>query len=341
VTRAWAGLARRALQRFAWAILVVVGVASVSFAVAEVLPGDPARMMLGPQASAEDVAHARQVYGLDQPVLTRYARYWSHLVHLGPPQAAAVRDPGHASCASFGRFHVDLGFSFYYLRPVVDVLADKIPRSAQLALAAVLAQLVLGLALGLTAAARRGTAWDDAAMGAALIGISAPTFVVGLVLQYLLAYKWRLLPLDGYGTTPLDHLRSVVLPALTLGIFGSALYARVLREHLGELLAQDFVRTARAKGASFPRVLVVHALRNALLPITTIAALELGTLVGGAVVAERLFRWPGVGQLAVDALLNRDAPVVFGTVLFAGAAVVLATLALDVAHALLDPRPAR
>jgi peptide/nickel transport system permease protein len=200
---------------------------------------------------------------------------------------------------------------------------------------------VLGLALGLTAAARRGTPWDDAAMGAALIGISAPTFVVGLVLQYLFAYKWRLLPLDGDGMLSGAHLRSIVLPALTLGVFGSALYARLLREHLGELLAQDFVRTARAKGASFPRVLVVHALRNALLPITTIAALELGTLVGGAVVVERLFAWPGVGQMAVDALLNRDAPVIFGTVLFTSTAVVAATLVLDVVHALLDPRLAR
>jgi peptide/nickel transport system permease protein len=237
--------------------------------------------------------------------------------------------------------HVDLGFSLWYRKPVVDVLAEKIPPSARLALAAVVAQLVLGLALGLTAAARRGTAWDDLATGTALIGISAPTFVVGLVLQYVLAYKWRLLPLDGYGTTEAEHLRSVVLPALTLGVFGSALYARLLREHLSELLARDFVRTARAKGASFGRVLVVHALRNALLPVTTIVALELGTLVGGAVVAERLFRWPGVGQLAVEGLLNRDAPVVFGTVLFAAAAVVVATLVLDVVHALLDPRLAR
>jgi peptide/nickel transport system permease protein len=129
-----------------------------------------------------------------------------------------------------------------------------------------------------------------------------------------------------------------VLPSLTLGVFGSALYARLLREHLAELLAQDFVRTARAKGASFARVLVVHALRNALLPITTIAALELGTLIGGAVVAERVFRWPGVGSMAVDALLNRDAPVVFGTVLFTGAAVVAATLVLDLVHAILDPK---
>ena len=218
------------------------------------------------------------------------------------------------------------------------MLAAKIPRSAELALAAVLVQLALGLALGVTAAARRGTAWDDAAVGISLLGVSAPTFVLGLLLQYLLAYKWGLFPLDGYGVTPGDHLRSVALPALTLGIFGSALYARLLREELGRVLAEDFVRTARAMGASPARALVVHGLRNAIMPVVTVAALELGTLVGGAVVTERLFRWPGVGQMAVEALLNRDAPVIFGTVLFTSAAVVAATVALNLGVGLLDPR---
>jgi peptide/nickel transport system permease protein len=175
-------------------------------------------------------------------------------------------------------------------------------------------------------------------MSLSLAAISAPTFVVGLLLQYLLAYKARVLPLDGYGVTPSEHLAAVVLPALTLGVLGSALYARILRDQLGHLLAEDFARTARAKGASPARVLLVHALRNALLPVTTLAALELGTLVGGAVITERLFRWQGVGQMAVDALLSRDAPAIFGVVLFTSSAVVLATLALDLAHGLLDPR---
>jgi peptide/nickel transport system permease protein len=138
--------------------------------------------------------------------------------------------------------------------------------------------------------------------------------------------------------TAAERLRSLVLPSITLGIFGSALYARLVREELGTILQQDFVRTARAKGASRARVLVVHALRNALLPVATIAALELGTLVGGAVVTEKLFRWPGVGQLAVEAILNRDAPVVFGTVLFSATAVVAATLVLDLVYVVLDPR---
>jgi peptide/nickel transport system permease protein len=338
--------AARAARRLGWAALVVVGVTTLSFVVAQLLPGDPARMMLGPQASSEDVAHARALYGLDLPqrnplrrLAVQYARYWSRLIHRGPAPVDRRTDAPHRSCASLGvGVHLDLGFSFSHRKPVVDLLAARIPRSAELALAAVLVQLGLGLGLGLVAAARRGTAWDEAAIGAALVGISAPTFLLGLLLQYVFAYRLGVLPYDGYGATPAEHLRSLVLPALTLGIAGSAFYARLARDELGGLLAQDFVRTARAKGASPARVLVVHALRNALVPIATMAALELGVLVGGAVVSEKLFRWPGVGQLAVDALQNRDAPVIFGTVLFTSAAVVLSTLLLDVVTALLDPR---
>jgi peptide/nickel transport system permease protein len=234
--------------------------------------------------------------------------------------------------------HLDLGYSFVYQRPVVDLLAARIPRSVELALAAVLVQLLAGVGLGALAVARRGTAVDDAVAGVSLVGLSAPTFVVGFLLQYLLAYRWRLLPLDGYGATPGEHLRSLVLPALTLGAFGGALYARLVRDELGRTLAEDYVRTARALGASPRRALLVHALRNALVPIATLATLELGTLVGGAVVTERIFRWPGVGQMAVSALLDRDAPVVFGTVLFTSSAVVVATLLVDVAAGILDPR---
>jgi peptide/nickel transport system permease protein len=328
----------RALRRLAWGLLVIVGVATLSFVMAQLLPGDPARMMLGPQASPADVSRARQLYGLDRPLPVQYARYWGRMVHRGPATIDKA-DKDHRSCASLGAgVHLDLGFSFFYRRPVVDLLSTRAPRSALLAVGAVIAQLVLGVGLGLVAAARRGTAWDEAAIGVTLLGISAPTFLIGRVLQFVLAYKFGALPYDGYGATTGEQLRSLVLPALTLGVFGSALYARLLRDELGTILRQDHVRTARAKGASAARVLLAHGLRNALVPVATVAALELGTLVGGAVVTERVFRWPGVGQLAVDALLNRDAPVVFGTVLFTSAAVVASTLLLDLVYAALDPR---
>lgn len=324
-------------RRFVWALGLLLGVTSLSFFVVQVLPGDPARMRLGPQAAAADVTRARAIYGLDRPVSVQFVTYWAHLVHRGPPPTP--KDKEHRSCAALGAgVHLDLGYSFYYRKPVVALLVAKIPRSLELALAALMVQLALGVSLGIAAAAKRGTAWDDAAMSASLLGASAPTFLLGLMLQYVFAYKLGLLPFDGYGASGVDHLRALVLPALTLGLFGSALYARLTREEVASALGQDFARAARARGASGARVLVVHALRNALGPLTTMAALDLGTMVSGAVVTERIFRWPGVGQLAVDAVLNRDGPVIFGTVLFSAAAVVVATCTLDVVDVLLEPR---
>lgn len=337
------------LRRLGWAAVLIAGVTVVSFAITHLLPGDAARMLVGPQARPADIEHVRTIYALDRPIPVQFARFVRRLVHLGPergeggPSARADEGarghPEHRSCAAgpLG-VHVDLGYSFHYRRPVVDLLKAKVPRSLELALAALLVQLLLGLALGIVAAVRRGTAWEDAAVGAALLGASAPTFVIGPVLQYVLAHKLRLLPYDGYGATTSEHLRSLVLPALTLGIFGSALYARIVREELRTLLRQDFIRTARAKGASRLRALVVHALRNALLPLATLAALDFGALAGGAIVTERLFRWPGVGSMAVEALQNRDGPLLVGTVLFAATAIVLATAVLDLAAVALDPR---
>ncbi|WP_437840805.1 ABC transporter permease [Sorangium sp. So ce1153] len=340
------------LRRLAWAAILIAGVTAVSFGIAYLLPGDAARMLVGPQASAADLERVRTIYGLDRPVPVQFARFVRRLVHVGPARggdaggvdhdrarAGARGDPEHRSCAEgpLG-LHVDLGYSFHYRKPVVDLLEAKAPRSVELALAALLVQLVLGLALGIVAAARRGTAWEDAALGAALLGASAPTFVIGPALQYVLAYKLRLLPYDGYGATAGEQLRSLALPALTLGVFGSALCARIVREELRALLRQDFIRTARAKGASRLRALVVHALRNALLPLATLAALDFGAMAGGAMVTEKLFRWPGVGSMAVEALQNRDGPLIVGTVLFAASAIVLATVALDLAALALDPR---
>lgn len=332
-------------RRLGWAVVVVIGVTSLSFVVTQLLPGDPARMLLGPQASAEDIRRAREIYRLDRPMAVQYVWFWRRLVHVYSPAPddgtlkTGAMAPEHRSCGPVGRFvHIDLGFSFHHRKPVIDLLVAKIPRSVELALAALAVQLALGIGLGLFAAARRGTAWDDATIGVTLVGVSAPTFLLAVILQYILAYRLRLLPYDGYGATSAEHLRSIVLPALTLGVFGTALYARLVRDELIGLLSSDYVRTARAKGASRARALFVHALRNALVPIATLAALDLGTLVGGAIVTEKMFRWPGVGQMAVDALLNRDGPVITAAVLFASSAVVLSTLLLDASYLLLDPR---
>jgi peptide/nickel transport system permease protein len=188
------------------------------------------------------------------------------------------------------------------------------------------------------AAARRHSIWDRGAVTMALLGISTPTFLLGILLQYVLAYRLRWLPLDGYGVTASDHVASIVLPALTLGIVGAAYYTKLVRSDMIDVLRQDFVRTARAKGVGPIGVVVRHALRNALLPLVTVIGLDFGVLIGGAVVTEKLFRWPGVGQLSVDAVFDRDAPVVLGVVIVTSSAIVLANLLVDLSYALLDPR---
>lgn len=330
---------RYLLQRLGWTLALMMGIATLAFFLSNVLPGDAARMLVGPQASAKDVERARALYGLDRPIVEQYVRHLRRLVHVGPRSIEPKASKEHRSCqALLLGLHVDLGYSFHYRRPVAELLLKKLPRSIELGLAALMVQLGIGVAAGAFAAARRGTRWDEATMSVSLLTMSVPTFLLGLMLQYVLAYRLRLLPYDGYGTTSAEHLASLVLPALTLGVFGSALYARVVRDELGGLLRQDFVRTARAKGASNLRTLIVHALRNALVPIATMIALDLGAMIGGAIVTEKLFRWPGVGQLAVEALLNRDGPVIFGTVLLASAAVLLSTLAADLVYVALDPR---
>lgn len=332
----------RALRRIGWALVVVFGVTTLSFFLIHILPGDPARMILGPQASAQDVSRAREVYGMNAPVYVRYTRYLTRLVHIGevlrPDQP---RPAEHKSCASWGKLHVDLGSSFHYRKPIVDLIAAKLPRSLELALASLAVALAIGLALGMSTASRRGGVWDEFGAGMALLGVSAPTFMTGLVLQYVLAHRLGLLPYDGYGKTSAERFTSMLLPALTLGMHGSAIYARLIRAELGTALEQDYVRVARAKGASPLRALVVHALRTAIVPVATLAVLDVGALVGGAVVTEKLFRWPGLGQMAVEAIVNRDGPLATATVLVASVAIVLATLLVDVLGVVLDPRTTR
>lgn len=323
-------------RRLGWAAVVIVGVVTLAFVMARQLPGDPVRMVLGPQARPADVARARAIYALDEPLLVQYGRFWKRLAHRADPDAP----PGeHATCANAeGRWHVDLGFSYRYRKPVVALIADKAPRSIELAVAALVVQVILGFGVGIFAARRRGTALDQLATGATLVAVSAPIFALGLLLQYVLAHRLGWLPNDGYGQTPTEQLRSLVLPALTMGLFGAALYARLSRDEISSALERDYVRAARAKGAGDARVMLVHALRNALVPLATLMVLDLGALIGGAIVTEKLFRWPGMGAMAVDAMIHRDGPVIFGTVLFSAVAIVAASLVVDLVTVALDPR---
>jgi peptide/nickel transport system permease protein len=332
------GLLKRAAARIGWALVVVWAVVTVTFALNEVIPSDPARMVTGPQARPQEVARVREQLGLDRPVVARYAIFVRRLVHLAPSTADARAAEAHASCASAGPLHIDLGRSFVQRRPVVAIIAERLPRSAALAAAAVLVQMLIGVALGTFAAAKRGTRWDASATIATLIAGSAPTFLVGIALQYVLGYKLGWLPLDGFGTTPAAQARALVMPAIALGIFGAAYATRLVRDEVNAALALDHARTARAKGASRVGVLVRHALRNALAPVFTLAGLDFGALVGGAIVVETLFRWPGLGAVSVNALLDRDGPVILGTVLVTSTGIVLTNVVVDLLFPLLDPR---
>jgi peptide/nickel transport system permease protein len=330
----------RAVARLAWAIAVVWAVVTIAFALEEVLPADPARMVAGAQARAPDVVRVREQLGLDQPLGARYRLFLTRLVHTGPP-VSKPPPPHHETCASFGPLHVDLGRSFVQRRPVVAILSERLPRSAALAGAAVLIQTLIGALLGTLAAAKRRSWWAAAVVAATVLGASAPTFLVGLGLQYLFAQRLGVLPLDGFGKTLGAQIVALVLPATTLGLFGAAYATRLVRDEVATLLALDHIRTARAKGASPARVLVKHALRNALAPVLTLAGLDFGALIGGAVVVETLFRWPGIGSVGVAAMIDRDGPLVIGTVLVTSLAVVLANLLVDLTYPWLDPRSRR
>jgi peptide/nickel transport system permease protein len=348
---------RRLVRRLAWSVFVVWATVTLAFLVNNALPTDPARMIAGPQARPQDIARIKKEVGLHCSLPVQYARFATRLVHLDPSMEdiaeaagtiagdpddklclASRRPPAHATCETVGPFHVDLGRSYQQRRPVVKILEERFPRTAFLAIAAAFVQALLGITAGVVAAAKRRTRLDYLAVTASLLGVSAPTFVIGLFLQWLFGYRLRLLPMDGYGDGTAEHVVSVILPAVTLGIFGAAYYTRMVRDEMIGQLGQDYVRTARAKGLSERGVVVRHALRNALMPIVTIFGLELGGLIGGAIVSEALFRWPGVGALSVQALLDRDGPVIMGCVILTSGAVVLSNLAVDVAYTVLDPR---
>lgn len=325
-------------RRVAWAALVVLVVITATFVLNRAIPSDPARMVAGPQARPADVANIRRQLGLDRSIAEQYGIFLGRLVHFGPREFDPKKTPAHATCGHVRGLHLDLGRSYQQRRPVVTIIADRLPRTVVLALAAVTLSVVLGVASGLLAALRRNTWLDTATVSLALVGISAPTFVLGVALQWLLAYQLRLLPLNGAGEGFVDGLRHLALPALTLGIFGAAYYTRLVRGEMVELLKADYVRTARAKGVGTFRVVIVHTLRNALVPIVTVIGLELGGLLGGAVITEQLFSWPGIGSLAVRAMRDRDGPVIVGTVLVGAVSIVIASLVVDLLYALLDPR---
>jgi peptide/nickel transport system permease protein len=302
------------LRRIGWALVVAWFVVTATFAMFAAIPADPARALLGPHATPDAIQRVREHYCLDRGVVGRYGCFVSHVARG------------------------DLGESYRSKRAVTAILSDRLWPTAQLALAAIFLQLLVGVPLGVIAAMRRNRWPDHGANIIGLIGQSAPTFFIGTLALYVFAYRFGWFPITGYGEPGLDRLHHLVLPAATLATVGVAYYSRVVRSELIEVLTEDYVRTARAKGVPERTVVLRHALRNALGPLVTIIGLDLGVLLGGAIVTESIFAWPGLGREVLQAILDADNPLIIGVVLVSALAIAAANLLVDLVYLWLDPR---
>jgi peptide/nickel transport system permease protein len=296
------------LRRLALSVVAMLGVVTIVFVLLHV-SGDPATLLASQDATREDLDRIRQAYGLDQPLSVQYARF----------------------VARVGRG--DLGFSYRQGLPVVELIGERLRATLELALAGLAVAVVLGVPLGIIAAARHGSAVDTVAMTVALFGTSVPSFWLGLLLIIVFGVQLGWLPVSGYGG--LTHL---LMPAFVLGAFYAAQVSRLTRTSLLEVLAQDFIRTARAKGLAGRVVLLKHVLRNAALPVLTVIGLDFGRMLGGAVIVESIFAWPGMGRLAVQAVLGRDFPVVQGAAIMAAAVFLAVNVVIDLLYGWVDPR---
>ncbi len=297
------------IRRLIQAALILLGVSLVTFFLLYLLPADPVRQIAGRSATAQTVQNIREQLGLDQPFVVQYWRYLSGLVQ-----------------GDFGR-------SYLQKSEVAVLIWARLPASLLLMAGAISCELLLGLTMGIVAALRRGSMTDQSLMITSFIGVSAPQFVVGLLLLYVFAVRLGWFPIGGYGT-----FRHLVLPSLTLGILGSGWYSRMMRSSMIDVLRQDYIRTARAKGLARRRVIFRHALPNAILPIIAMIGIDIGIFMGGIVVVESVFGWPGIGQLAWQAIQRVDIPIIMGVTLVSACAIVLGNLLADLVTPFIDPR---
>jgi peptide/nickel transport system permease protein len=297
------------LQRLFSLLLTLIGVVTLVFFLIHLIPGDPVEAMLGDSARVADREVLRHKLGLDQPLAVQYGIYIKSILQL------------------------DLGTSLRNQQPVLNLLLERLPATAWLAFAALLIAVALAVPLGVIAARRQGSAWDTGAMMASLFGVSMPNFWLGpmLILLFSLWLGWT--PVSG-----MESLSSIILPAVTLGASLAAVLARMVRSSLLETLGEDYIRTALAKGLDESTVVWRHALRNAMLPVITLLGLQLGALLGGAVITETVFSWPGIGSLMVEAIQQRDYPVVQGCVLLIALIYVLVNAGTDLVYRMVDPR---
>jgi ABC-type dipeptide/oligopeptide/nickel transport system permease component len=296
------------IRRLALSVVAMLGVITIVFLLLHV-SGDPATLLVSQDATQQDIDRIRQAYGLDQPLSVQYARFVTRVVRG------------------------DLGFSYRQGLPVGELIVERLRATFELALAGLAVAVLLGVPLGLIAAARHGSAVDTAAMTAALLGTSVPSSWLGLLLIIIFGVQLGWLPVSGYGS--FQHL---LMPAFVLGGFYAAQVSRLTRTSLLEVLAQDFIRTARAKGLAARAVLLKHVLRNAALPVLTVLGLDFGRMLGGAVVVETVFAWPGMGRLAVQAVLGRDFPVVQGAAIMGAVVFLTVSLMIDLLYGWVDPR---
>ncbi len=309
------------IRRLLQLVIVLIGVSMITFAVMFLIPGDPASLLAGKDATPQRIAVIRHNLGLDKPVYVQYVKFLGRLLHG------------------------DLGDSYVFQRPVAQMIRQAVPNTAQLAIAAVLIEL-LGIPLGIYSALRQFSFWDTALTTAALIIWGIPVFVLGLFMQWFFGLKLNLLPVTGSaGSTilwviPADwaNLSSLILPAVTLGLIEVAYISYMQRASMLEVIRTDYIRTARAKGLSERSVVLRHGFKNAIIPVMTIAGIDLGALFGGAILTETVFSRPGIGLMIYQAIGSRDLPVVAGGVLFATFVYVFANLIVDIGYAFADPR---
>jgi peptide/nickel transport system permease protein len=305
---------RHVLSRLFQLIPTTIGALVVVFFLMRVLPGDPAGAMLGTNATPQAVADLRSQLGLDKPLTAQFADY------------------------VVGLLHFDLGRSLALRVPVTTLIGQAVGHTLLLTIFGTLVSVIVGVPLGVVAALKRRTWVDYAASVGALSGISVPVFVWALLLLLAFTLDWPILPSAGAGDTPIDIARSLILPSLATGFFQVGLIARITRSSLLSVLANDYVRTARAKGLAPTAVIVGHALRNSLIPVITVIGLNFGTLLGGAVVVETVFTRPGLGRLILDAINARDYPVIQGVMIVSVVLVVVLNLATDLLYTVADPR---
>ena len=297
------------IRRLFLAVPVLLGVATLVFSLIHLVPGDPAQAMLGDGAAPQDVDELRKSLGLDQPLLTQYVSFLRHAISG------------------------DLGVSFRTGQPVTTMIIERVPATAELAIAAMFVAIVIAIPLGVVAAVWRGTAVDYAAMTFALAGVSIPNFWLGPLLAIVFAVELGWLPVSGRGS-----LANLVLPAFSLGLALAAILARMTRASLLDELNELYVRAARARGVSRTASIGSHALRNSMVPLLTIIALQFGAVLTGAVITETIFAWPGIGRLLIQSIGFRDYPMVQGCILLIAVTYVTVNLVTDLMYGVLDPR---